>query len=495
MHSDNFRNILYSDRKPKILVVGDMILDKYIWGAVDRISPEAPVQVVNVQRENIALGGATNVAHNLAVIGCDVTMLGVIGNDDHGRILKSELSAKMINTDGVFIDAQRPTTTKTRVIAGNQQVVRIDHEIADDISSKVANQISDYLEKHTGKFDLVILSDYKKGVLTDTIILNVLKLAKHHQVKTLIDPKRHDFTIYTGATVIKPNLKEAETAVRRKLKTQDEILDAIKEIYNKFKSQSVILTRGKDGMIVIEQNSIEIIPATAREVFDVTGAGDTVMAYLGLLIASGYSYGEAARVANIAAGIAVSRVGTSTVSKEEVYHQLEAMTSGSKKILTLREVSSILPGLRHNKKIVFTNGCFDILHVGHITLLNKARTLGDKLIVGLNSDASIRRIKGEKRPIVPEAERAHILSAIESVDYVVIFDDDTPLELIKTIRPDILVKGSDYSVEKVIGHDVVESYGGRVALVDLVNGFSTTNIVESVLKNYSNTAPSQLSEK
>ncbi|MBX7150204.1 D-glycero-beta-D-manno-heptose-7-phosphate kinase [bacterium] len=494
MHKDNFRNILYSDRQPKILVVGDIILDKYIWGVVERISPEAPVQVVHVQRENIALGGATNVAHNLAVIGCDVTMLGVIGNDDDGSTLKSELAAKTIRTDGVFVDTQRPTTTKTRVVAGNQQVVRIDHEVADNISQEIENQISAFLKKYIQNFDLVILSDYRKGVLTDKIITDVLSVAKQHHVKTLVDPKRQDFSIYSGATVIKPNLKEAEAAVRRKLKTQDDSYKAIKEIQQKYNAESVILTRGKEGMMVIENDSIAIIPVTAREVFDVTGAGDTVIAYLGLLIASGYSYVEAAKIANVAAGIAVSRVGTTTVSKEEVYHQLEEMTSGSKKILTLQEISSLLPSLRHNKKIVFTNGCFDILHVGHITLLNKARKLGDKLIVGLNSDASIRRIKGEKRPIVSEAERAHILSAIESVDYVVIFDEDTPLELIKAVKPDILVKGSDYTVEKVIGHDVVEAYGGQVALVDLVNGFSTTNIVESILKNYS-TVSSDSSEK
>lgn len=484
MHKDNFRKILYSDQKPKILVVGDIILDKYIWGAVDRISPEAPVQVVNVQRENIALGGATNVAHNLAVIGCDVVMLGVIGDDDHGRLLKSELAAKSVRLDGVLIDRQRPTTTKTRVVAGNQQVVRIDHEVAENISQEIENQISGYLKKHIEEFDLIILSDYKKGVLTDNIILDILNLAKSHHVKTLVDPKRQDFAIYSGATVIKPNLKEAEIAVRRKLKTKDDAIEAIKEIQQNYNAESVILTRGKDGMIVIDKDSVEVIPVTAREVFDVTGAGDTVIAYLGLLIASGYSYVEAAKIANVAAGIAVSRVGTTTVTKEEVYHQLEEMTSGSKKILSPYEISALLPSLRHNKKIVFTNGCFDILHVGHITLLNKARKLGDKLIVGLNSDASIRRIKGEKRPIVSEAERAHILSAIESVDYVVIFDEDTPLELIKTIKPDILVKGSDYTLEKVIGHDIVESYGGRVALVDLVNGLSTTNIVESILKNY-----------
>ncbi|NUM80524.1 D-glycero-beta-D-manno-heptose-7-phosphate kinase, partial [bacterium] len=462
MHKDNFRKILYSDQKPKILVVGDIILDKYIWGAVDRISPEAPVQVVNVQRENIALGGATNVAHNLAVIGCDVVMLGVIGDDDHGRLLKLELAAKSVRLDGVLIDRQRPTTTKTRVVAGNQQVVRIDHEVAENISQEIENQISGYLKKHIEEFDLIILSDYKKGVLTDNIILDVLNLAKSHHVKTLVDPKRQDFAIYSGATVIKPNLKEAEIAARRKLKTKDDAIEAIKEIQQNYNAESVILTRGKDGMIVIDKDSVEVIPVTAREVFDVTGAGDTVIAYLGLLIASGYSYVEAAKIANVAAGIAVSRVGTTTVTKEEVYHQLEEMTSGSKKILSPCEISSLLPSVRHNKKIVFTNGCFDILHRGHITYLNQAKALGDILVVGLNSDESVRRLKGPRRPINSAEDRAQVLAALSCIDLIVPFSEDTPINLIWQVRPDVFVKGGDYTLETLPEAPIVEMLGGEV---------------------------------
>lgn len=484
MHKENLRQILTQTGKPRILVIGDIILDKFIWGSVDRISPEAPVQVVNIQRENTALGGAANVAHNLAALDCDVTLLGVVGKDENAGILDKEFGRIGIRKNGLIVDPARPTTTKTRVLAGNQQVVRIDHEMASMVSSAVEKKLLAFLRKHLFNFDTVILSDYQKGVLTDPLIRSAIRLSKQKGIPTIVDPKRKDFSIYAGASLIKPNLKEAELAAGRKLRSEKEVKDAAAEMLNKHAFDGVLITRGKDGMFLKEKKSETIISAAAREVYDVTGAGDTVIAYLGYLIASGYSFADAARVANIAAGIAVSRVGTVAVTKEEVMHQLDESSSGTKKILSLPELLRILPTIRRNKKIVFTNGCFDILHVGHITLFRKARELGDLLIVGVNTDASIRRIKGEKRPIVSERERAHILSALEPVDYVVLFDQDTPLELIKSIKPDILVKGSDYTVNKVVGHDVVASYGGQVALVDLVVGFSTTNIVESILKNY-----------
>ena len=485
MRKGNLRTVLNGKARPRVLVIGDIILDKFIWGNVERISPEAPVQVVNIQRENTAVGGAANVAHNLAAIDCDVTLLGVVGKDENAKILDKEFDTIGIRKNGLFVDPARPTTTKTRVIAGNQQVVRIDYEIASQVTAAVENKLLAFLKKNLSKFDTVIISDYQKGVLTDKVILSAIRLSKQKGIKTVIDPKRKDFSIYAGASLIKPNLKEAEAAVGRKLRTDQEVKEAASELLKQHGFEGVLITRGKDGMFLMEKSSQESISSSAREVFDVTGAGDTVIAYLGFLIAAGYSFAEASRVANVAAGIAVSRVGTVTVTKDEVLHQMEESTSGSKKILSLSELTKILPTLRRNKKIVFTNGCFDILHVGHITLFRKARALGDLLIVGVNTDASIRRIKGEKRPIVSEQERSHILSALEPVDYVVLFDQDTPIELIKKIKPDILVKGSDYTVNKVVGHDVVASYGGKVALVDLVVGFSTTNIVDSILRNYS----------
>ncbi len=490
MLRDNLRSILTGHARPRVLVVGDIILDKFIWGNVERISPEAPVQVVNIQRENTALGGAANVAHNLAAIDADVTLLGVIGNDENGKILRREFKNLGIRTDGLIADLSRPTTTKTRVIAGSQQVVRIDHETALPVSKPIEDRLLIYIRKNMPHFSAVIISDYQKGVLTDRVIRTTIQTAKQHGIKSIVDPKRKDFSIYAGASLIKPNLKEAEAAMGDKLKTEGELKKAAARLLKEHKFEGVLITRGREGMLLRERSSEEIISATAREVFDVTGAGDTVIAYLGYLIACGFSFSEAATLANVAAGIAVSRVGTVTVTKSEVLHQWDENAGGSKKIITLSELMKILPSIRRNKEIVFTNGCFDILHVGHITLFRKARALGDLLIVGVNTDASIRRIKGEKRPIVSQEERSHILSALESVDHVVLFDEDTPLQLIKNIKPDILVKGSDYTVNRVVGHEIVESYGGRVELVDLVVGFSTTNIIDSILKNYSSEKPS-----
>ncbi|MBL7994357.1 D-glycero-beta-D-manno-heptose-7-phosphate kinase [bacterium] len=485
MIKDNFRRLLLHNDKPHVLVLGDVMLDKFIWGSVDRISPEAPVQIVNIQRENTALGGAANVAHNLAAIDCRVTILGVVGRDENGRTIGKKFDDYGIKKTGLFIDGTRPTTTKTRVIAGSQQVVRIDHETAGPVPAAIETQILAFLKKNIAKFNALIISDYQKGVLTDKIIRGAIRLSRKAGIKTIVDPKRKDFSIYAGSSLIKPNLKEAEAAVGRRLQTEKEVRDAASLLLEKHGFGGVLITRGKDGMFLLEKNYEVNVPATTREVFDVTGAGDTVLAYLGYLIAAGHSFSEATKVANIAAGIAVSHVGTVTVSKDEVLHQLDKTTSGAKKILSMTELNKILPAIRQNSKIVFTNGCFDILHVGHIALFRKAKAFGDKLIIGVNTDASIRRIKGKKRPIVSEQERAHILSALEPVDFVVLFDEDTPIKLIKAVKPDILVKGSDYTVDKVIGHDIVTAYGGKVELVDLIVGFSTTNIVDSILKNYS----------
>jgi D-beta-D-heptose 7-phosphate kinase/D-beta-D-heptose 1-phosphate adenosyltransferase len=484
MRYDHLRSILLSGKKQHLLVIGDIILDKFIWGTVDRISPEAPVQVVNIRREHIALGGAANVAHNIAVIGCEVTMLGVIGADDHARTLQNEFAARSIHGAALFADPSRPTTTKTRVIAGSQHVVRIDHEISTPISDALRDRIVGYLDKHISHFDAVIVSDYQKGVLTDDVLRATLGIAKRHGVKTIVDPKRKDFSAYGAATIIKPNLKEAEAVVGRELKTEGEVLQAAREILDKFGFEAVLITRGKDGMLLADRQGYETISATAREVYDVTGAGDTVSAFLGCMVAAGRSYRDAARVANLAAGVAVSRMGTVTVTVEDVLHQVEESTSGSGKILTCEELAALLPSIRPHKTVVFTNGYFDILHMGHLTLLGNAKALGDILIVGLNSDASIRRAKGDKRPIISVQERAHILAALEAVDYVVLFDDDMPLEVLRALKPDILVKGADYTHDTVVGHNLVESYGGKVALVDLVPGLSTTNIVESILRNH-----------
>ena len=343
MFKENLRTLLSGKNRPRILVVGDIILDKFIWGSVERISPEAPVQVVNIQRENTALGGAANVAHNLAAIDADVTLLGVVGSDNNAKILHKAFKAVGIRTAGLITDAARPTTTKTRVIAGSQQVVRIDHETSAPVSPAIESRLLVYLKKNIHSFSAVIVSDYQKGVLTDRVIRMVVDLANQKKIKTIIDPKRKDFSIYAGASLIKPNLKEAESAVGHKLKTENEVRQAADQLLKKHRFEGVLITRGRDGMFLKEKSVGENISATAREVFDVTGAGDTVIAYLGYFIAGGYSFADAARIANIAAGIAVSRVGTVTVTKAEVHHQMDENASGSKKILTLVELMKLLP--------------------------------------------------------------------------------------------------------------------------------------------------------
>lgn len=481
---ENLRKRLLTAEKKKILVAGDIILDRFIWGQVSRISPEAPVQIVNVKRENISLGGAANVAQNIVAIGCDVTMMGMTGKDASGDLLVSEFRRLGISTESVIEVQSRPTITKTRVIAEQQQIVRIDHEQTDEISPQQEDFFIHYLRQHIKQFDAVVISDYQKGLLTARLLRLIIETANENGIMTIVDPKRADLSVYSGATLIKPNRKEAEQSIRRILANNDSAMQAATDIREKFSFKSVLITRGKEGMTLVSDSTGLHIPATAREVFDVTGAGDTVTAYLALMMSNQYPLIESAMIANMAAGVAVSKLGTVTVKREEVLHEMEQQTSGSSKIVTADELTILLGAIRKKKKIVFTNGCFDILHVGHITLLSKSKALGDVLIVGLNSDASIRRIKGEKRPIVSETERAHILSALEAVDYVVLFDEDTPLEIITQLKPDILVKGSDYKPEQVVGKNVVESYGGEVKLVDLVAGFSTTNIVDAILKNH-----------
>ncbi len=491
MLTEELRQMLSSTRKPKILVAGDVILDKFVWGHVERISPEAPVQVVNVDRENVALGGAGNVANNLAAMGADVLMLSVIGSDAGGEVIRAEFDRIGMPKEGLLIDVHRPTTEKTRVIAGSQQVVRIDKEKTNDVDRDVEDRAMNFFRNHLPDLDLVILSDYHKGFLTDRLLHSILDIAKQARLRSIVDPKRTDFAAYSGADTIKPNSREAERVVGRKLKTENEFLEAAREIRRRFACENVLITRGKDGMLLVDSETHHAIASTAKEVYDVTGAGDTVTAFFGLLLAMGATHSDAARLANVAAGIAVNRVGTVTVSRAEVLRELETRTSGGNKILTAAELSTLLPSVRRNKKIVFTNGCFDILHVGHVTLLNQAKALGDCLVVGVNSDSSIRRIKGKNRPIVKENERAHLLAALESVDYVVLFDEDTPLSLLEKFKPDILVKGSDYRPEDVVGKDVVEAYGGKIQLVPLVDGLSTTNIVNTILKHHATRGESQ----
>jgi len=472
----------------KALVVGDLMLDEYLWGKAERISPEAPVQVVDVTREDMRLGGAGNVINNLVALGCRVSVCSVIGGDDNGTILRHAFSGKGVDVSGLFEDLERTTSKKTRVLASNQQIVRIDRESREPLSAEFESCVIDYLHSHVKDYDVVLVSDYLKGVLTQRVLATLMESGRRAGVPVVVDPKGDDYGKYRGATILTPNRKEAEIASRIAIRDDGTLTRAGAALLQELALDGLLVTRSEQGMsLFLKDGTIDHIPTVAREVYDVTGAGDTVLAVLGLALACGLTFGEASRLANVAAGIAVGKVGTSTVSPAEIVDEISRSHRDSDtKIKNL----DVLAGLiaeekRKGKRVVFTNGCFDLLHAGHVKYLQKARTFGDLLVLGLNSDASVRRLKGERRPLIGEEERAHILAALDCIDYVVIFDEDTPLRLIETLQPLILVKGGDYTPDGVVGKEVVESYGGRVELVEFVDGKSTTNIIEKVLDTYS----------
>jgi len=471
----------------RALVIGDLMLDEYLWGKTDRISPEAPVQVVDVTREELRLGGAGNVVNNLAALGCRVTVCSVVGGDENGTILQHVFSGKGVDVSGVFEDPARTTSKKTRVVAVNQQIVRIDRESRDNISGEFEERILGFLADRGNEFQVILVSDYAKGVLTPRLLEGITTAARRLGIPVVVDPKGSDYCRYRGATIITPNRKEAEQASGVAIRDDDGLGRAASVLLEQGQFAALLITRSEQGMSLFQRDHGTVhIPTVARDVFDVTGAGDTVLAVLGLALACGLGFAEAARLANVAAGIAVGKVGTATVSPAEIIAEISHTHRDSDtKIKNIDVLAGIIAAERQQgKNVVFTNGCFDLLHVGHVKYLQKARTFGDLLVLGLNSDASVRRLKGEKRPLIGEAERAHILAALDCVDYVVVFDEDTPLRLIEALRPAVLVKGGDYTPEGVVGKDVVEAYGGRVELVEFVDGRSTTNIIDKILKSY-----------
>ena len=473
----------------KALVIGDLILDEYFWGSTDRISPEAPVPVVDIHKENLRLGGAGNVVNNLLSLGCQVQVASVIGKDENARLLFERLKYRKLSEAGIVQQEGRITSRKTRVISNNQQILRIDQESKDPVSPESEERLLSFVEKEIAAYDVVLVSDYQKGVLTDSILEKIIGFGKRYSIPVIIDPKGRDFSKYRGATLITPNRKELKVASGSALQNEDEIEAVGQDMRAKLELEYLALTRSEEGISLFYQDGRHIrLPAEAREVFDVTGAGDTVLAMLGIGLAGGLTLENAARLANIAAGIVVGTIGASTVTANDILAAAGKQNYESdQKVKSLTALVDHLDVLRgRGKKIVFTNGCFDLLHVGHVKYLQKARKLGDHLVLGLNSDNSIRRLKGDNRPLICEDERAHILAALDCIDNVVIFDEDTPIELIKSIQPDILAKGEDYAIEDVVGRDIVENYGGRVELVRFEEGKSTTNIIKKILDQYGN---------
>ena len=472
---------------PTILVVGDVMCDVYLWGKVNRISPEAPVPVFEGMVQHHALGGAANVAANLRALGCEVRLLGVIGTDAAGHRVRDLLHKLDIADTWLLEDATRPTTEKTRLIASQQQLLRLDQESRLPLAPVLISQALELVGALIGGVDGIVCSDYHKGVCTPSLLESLFAMSRAAGRPIFVDPKVRDFSCYLGATVLTPNRAEVEQASGITLDGAVSLASAVDVLMQQSQAQALLVTQGKDGMTLFYPPHAPVhIPARAREVFDVTGAGDTVIATFSLGVLCGLSFAEAAHLANVAAGIVVGKVGTSVVFPEELRAALqEEGSSWGRKILQTGELAMALQHRRQRgERIIFTNGCFDLLHGGHIQYLQQARSLGDCLVVALNDDASVRLLKGSRRPLISHDERARILSALACVDYVTIFSEETPLALIQRLRPDILVKGGDYTPETVVGRDEVEAYGGSVYIAPYVNGVSTTEIIQSVVERY-----------
>ncbi|MBE0597871.1 MAG: D-glycero-beta-D-manno-heptose-7-phosphate kinase, partial [Desulfuromonadales bacterium] len=434
----------------KALVVGDLMLDEYLWGKTERISPEAPVQVVDIARADLRLGGAGNVVNNLVALGCRVEVASVIGLDDDGRRLQEMLGSVSIAGAGLLLDPRRTTGRKTRILASNQQMLRFDRESREPISAEFETRLVAFIRDLAPDLQVILVSDYLKGVLTEALLQAIIAIGRERGIPVVIDPKGNDYRKYRGATVLTPNRKEAQTASGIAISDEASLRLAGRKLRADLDLEALVLTRSEEGMtLFFRDGRAEHLPTQAREVYDVTGAGDTVLSFLAAGLGCGFSLSEAAQLSNLGAGIVVAKVGTSTVSPDELLDAAAHLHHDSDRKIRSREaLVRLLEGDRQRgRKIVFTNGCFDLLHVGHVKYLQKARKLGDLLVLGLNSDASVRRLKGAKRPLIGEEERAHILAALNCIDYVVLFDEDTPQELIAALRPDVLVKGGDYTAE------------------------------------------------
>ena len=467
----------------RIAVIGDLMVDRYVFGDVSRISPEAPVPVNRVKQMKEVLGGAANVAANLANLDVHVYVGGVAGQDTHGNLLQDLLDSNGIDKSGVVISRDRSTITKMRILGDRQQMMRLDFETVRDVEQQEEEELISWLDSLCQKgLDGIVISDYGKGVCTDSILEKLFNLANCYKIPTIVDPKGSQWEKYNGATYITPNVKELSERVGYSITNDDDkIVAAAKEVLATNNIQYIIATRSEKGISVIARDGrIWHNPATQQDVFDVSGAGDTVVATMICSIAANLSMRTALHVANGAAGIVVSKVGTYPIHRQELIELWMSLQEGKyveKSVYSWEEMKSIVQQWQDRGDIVvFTNGCFDILHRGHITYLQEAAQLGDRLIIGLNSNDSVRRLKGETRPLVDEEDRAYLLSALGCVDGVVLFDEDTPSQLLEIIRPNILVKGGDYKVDDVVGREFVDS----VQILSFKDGYSTTNVVKKI---------------
>jgi D-beta-D-heptose 7-phosphate kinase / D-beta-D-heptose 1-phosphate adenosyltransferase len=468
----------------RIVILGDVMLDRFVYGDVERVSPEAPVPVLGIQRDEVMLGGAGNVARNVSALGARAQLIGLTGNDQAGKSVAGLLAELPGVEQCLVVDQERATSVKTRFVAGNQQLLRTDVDDPKHVGSETIQLLIDTTRDCLQQADVLVLSDYAKGVLGDEVLAAIIEAAHKSGVKIVADPKGHDFSRYRGASVLTPNRAELQAATLLSVSNDTEAVVAAELVKLKCGIDAVLATRGPQGMTLLTEEGDPLHIATeAREVFDVSGAGDTVVAALAVGLAAGADLALAAAFANQAAGVVVGKVGTAVAWPNDIVSALHSgeLHSIDGKISGLAGAREIRAGWqRSGDRVVFTNGCFDLVHPGHVSLLSQARSAGDRLVVGLNSDQSVKRLKGETRPVQTEAARATVLASLSAVDMVVVFDEDTPLELIEALQPDILVKGADYAEDEVVGGDLVKSWGGKVVLANLVDGQSTSNTISKL---------------
>jgi D-beta-D-heptose 7-phosphate kinase/D-beta-D-heptose 1-phosphate adenosyltransferase len=487
---------------PRVLVLGDLILDRYTFGDAERVSQEAPVILLRADQREARLGGAANVCNMLRGLGAQVTCAGVVGQDRDGELVRRLLDEAAVDCSPLLYDRSRPTTVKERFIGRAQgrhphQMLRVDNEVREPISASLQRELLDALVDRLDAFDVILVSDYAKGVCTPALLRELIDAARQANVPLLVDPIRsHDYSRYSGATSMTPNRLEAEMATGLRINTPADAFCAARKLREQLNLDLGIITLDRDGMALVDRDGMaDIFPTRPRAVYDITGAGDMALAMIGVALAAKLSPPVALQLANVAAGLEVEKVGVAVIPRAEIHERLVDESRASQglgnsagqplqprhKIFGLDELERVAQEHRQaGRKIVFTNGCFDLLHVGHVSYLAEARSLGDVLMVGLNSDASVRRLKGKTRPVIGERDRATMLAALAAVDHVVIFDEATPHQLLHRVRPDVLVKGGTYAPHEVVGHEVVTAYGGQVCVVGLVAGVSTTKIVESL---------------
>lgn len=466
-----------------VLVFGDFMVDKYIDGSVNRISPEAPVPVIEVKKSNLKLGGAGNVINNIISLGSKVKVIGCVGKDEAGNFIINSFNNIGVNTDYFSQHKDYRTIIKTRVVSKNQQFLRIDEEKKDVLPNECFEFLQKNIDRILSNINVIIISDYAKGSVSYDSAQLIIKNARNKNIPVIIDPKGKDYAKYQGATIITPNLKELCDVTGKIIKTEEEIKFSCDKLIKELDLKYIMLTRSEKGITLINEEKKSDFPTVAKDVIDVSGAGDTVVATIATLISTGYTMEEICELANIAASVVVSKFGTSTVSLNELICQIQK--TGKFKLIDLETAKYIVNDLKEkNKKVVFTNGCFDLLHVGHLSSFRKAKSLGDILIVAVNSDKSVKENKGDLRPIINENDRIEMISELECVDYVILMDDKNPSNLIKELKPNISVKGEDWKNKNVPEKEIIESYGGKIEFIKLEKDKSTTNIINIILKVY-----------